>query len=182
MNLTNMLMNSIGSESSVEALSEKTGSSTKDASSFLSSALPMLMGQLTQNASTENGASSLAQALTQHTDTASMASQISNADTADGSAIIGHIFGGNQQSAVNSISQETGIGGGQVTNLLSSIAPALLSGISAAAGSAQNSGQQQSGGFDFSGLLGMFGGGNSQQTSGGSTGTTLINSLLGMMK
>ncbi len=181
-----MLMNSIGSEASVEALSEKTGSSTKDASSFVSTALPMLLSQLTQNASTESGAASLAGALTQHTDTSSMAQQISNADTADGSAIINHILGDNSSQAVNTISEETGIGSNMVSNLLSTVAPALLSGISAAAGSAQSSSQgsqQSSGGFDFSSLLGMFGGssGNESNTSGG-TGTTLINSLLGMMK
>ena len=183
MNLTNMLMNSMGSESSVEALSQKTGSSTKDTSSFLSSALPMLMGALTQNASTQDGASSLANALTQHTDTSSMAEQIANADENDGSAIIQHIFGDNSGQAVNTISQDTGIESGQVSSLLSNIAPALLSGLSAATGSAQNS-QQESGGFDFSGLLGMFGGGNSNsnQATSGSTGTTLVNSLLGMLK
>ena len=110
-----------------------------------------------------------------------MAQQIANADENDGGAIIQHIFGNDSDQAVQSISQQTGIGGGQVASLLSNIAPALLSGVSAAAGSAQSS-QQQSGGFDFSGLLGMFGGGNAQQSSGGSTGTTLMNTLMGIFK
>ena len=187
MDLKNMLMNSMGSKESVEALAKKSGSSTKEASSFLSSALPTLLQHLTQNASTETGVASLANALTQHTDTSSMAQQIANADTADGSAIVSHILGDDSSNTVNSISAETGIGAGQVTNLLSSIAPALLSGVSVAAGSALNNKpaqeQQSTGGFDFSSLLGMFGGsGNVNSNTTGSTGTTLINSLLGFLK
>lgn len=157
MDLKKMLLNSMGSDESVEALAKKSGSTTKDASSFISSALPMLLSHLTQNASTESGAASLANALTQHTDTSPMANQIANADTDDGSAIIQHILGNDSPQAVNSISEETGIGSGQINGLLSSIAPALLSGISAAAGSALGGGQgQQSSGFDLSGLLGLF--------------------------
>ena len=72
MKLLDMLTNSMTSQSNVEALSEKAGSSTKQTSSLLSLALPVLIKYMTQNASSQDGAQSLANALTQHTDTSSM--------------------------------------------------------------------------------------------------------------
>ena len=86
MNLLNMLMGSMTSSSSVEALSGKTGTSSSLTSSLVSAALPMLLGALTNNASSESGAQSLLGALTQHTDTSSMADQLANADSEDGNA------------------------------------------------------------------------------------------------
>ena len=83
MDLLNMLNNSMTTEDSVAELSRKSGASKGVVSSLISSALPMLLGAMTNNASSESGAQSLLGALTQHTSTESMASQIANADAAD---------------------------------------------------------------------------------------------------
>ena len=178
MNFADLLMNSMTSDSSVEALSQKTGSSTKQTSSLLSLAIPILIKFMTQNASSESGAASLANALTQHTDTSSMVQQFTNADTQDGNAIIGHILGNDSSQVVNVLAEETETDNGTVSNLLGNMAPALLSGLSAATSSAQNN-AQSSDGFDFSDLIGAFGGG--QQTSAQqSGGSGMLESLLGM--
>lgn len=198
MNLVEMLTKTMTSKSSVEALSKKAGTSEKQTSSLISSALPMLISYMTQNALSSDGAASLANALTQHTDTSSMVQQFANADSADGNAIISHILGNDSASVVSDLAQQSGCDESQVTSLLGNMAPGLLSGLSAATTSAQSS--QQSSGFDFSSLMSAFGGGQEEeeQTSsgggflsslfgGGSSGSSndgsgLISSLLGFLK
>ena len=171
MNLLDMLQGSLTSEESLQALSEKAGTDGETTRGLIDAALPMLLGALTNNASSQEGAQSLLGALQQHTDTSSMAAQLTNADANDGGAIINHILGGNTGNVVQQLSGQTGASNTQVTNLLSNMAPALMSGLSAATTTAQASNADD--GFDFTDLLGAFGGA-SQQSSGG-----LLSSLLG---
>ena len=156
MNLLNMLMSSMTSQSSVNALSKKSGTTADQTGSFISMALPVLINYLTQNASSQNGAQSLAGALTQHTDTSSIMRQFMNADSADGSAIIQHILGGDTSQVVNVLAQQNGMDSAQAESLLDNMAPGLMSELSAATSSAKKTGRQ-TGGFDFGNLLGMFG-------------------------
>ena len=157
MNLLNLLLGSMTSNSALSALSANTGTTTDETSSLVSSALPALLGALTNNASSTEGAQSLLNALGQHTETTAMSEQLANADLNDGQAIIQHILGNNTASVVQSLSNETGVSENQVNSLLDNIAPAVLSGLSAATTSAQNNTSNE-GGFDFSDLLSTFGG------------------------
>ncbi|MBQ2545767.1 MAG: DUF937 domain-containing protein [Clostridia bacterium] len=93
MSLLSTLIGSMSTDESAEAISRKTGVSKSLVGMLISAALPLLIKKLTSNASSQTGAASLLGALSQHTDTSSIANQISNADTADGNAIIGHILG-----------------------------------------------------------------------------------------
>lgn len=203
MNLLNFLMDSMSSDSSVDALAKKSGTTKKQTSSLLSLALPILIKYLTQNASSQGGALSLSNALTQHTDTSSMMQQFSNADQQDGNAIISHILGSDSGNVVNSLAQQTGMGNDQVISLLGNMAPGMMSGLSAATTSAQQN-QQQAGSFDFTDLMGAFGGASAAPSAGGfgslfgslfggggsnagtlnssNDGTDLLSSLLGMLK
>lgn len=167
MNLLNMLMGAMTSSSSIEALSGKTGTSSSVTSSLVSAALPMLMQALTSNASSQDGAQSLLGALSQHTSTETMSSQIANADTEDGNAIINHILGQNTGSVIQSLSSQTGASESQVSSLLGNMAPAMMSGLSAATTSA-NTSEASEGGFDFTDLLGAFGGAQASNTQSAS--------------
>ena len=196
MDLLNMLTGAMTSSSSVQALSGKTGTSSSLTSTLISAALPMLLNSLTNNASSTEGAQSLLGALGQHTSTSSMAEQLENADAEDGSAIIQHILGQNTGSVVQSLSDQTGASQDQVSSLLSNMAPAMMSGLSAATTSASNSTADD--GFDFSDLLGTFGGSDASSSSassllgglfGGSSsdasafnGSSLLGSLTSLMK
>ena len=82
-------------------------------------------------------AASLLGALTQHKNTKTLAAQIEEADTQDGSKILGHILGGNAASEFNGLAAQTGLSANEVSSALSGIAPALLSGLSAATQTAQ---------------------------------------------
>ena len=177
MDLLSILLGSMTSDSSVKSLSKKTGSSKKQIKLLIALAIPLLITYLTKNASQKEGATSLLNALTQHTDTSNMSNQISSADEADGAAILSHILGNNSSSVMSGLSQQTGMSSSQVQQALSSLAPALLSGLSAATTQAQQA-QSQSSSLDLSSLLGMFGGSSSASSSSNS-GMGLLSSLLG---
>lgn len=197
MNLTDMLFGAVSDQASVDSLSERSGLSGAQISKLLPLALPIIMKALTKNASSKEGAASLFSALGQHTSTKPVNIQIQNADTEDGNKILQHILGGNFSSVMSDLSQQTGADQSQVQNALGSLAPALMSGLSAATSHAGNQ-QQASGSFDLSGLAGLLGGGqaqqgggllsqllgggSSQQSSGAADGSALLSSLLSMMK
>ena len=190
MNLLSLLTNSLTSDSSLNSLSQATGISQQSNQSVVSSALPLLMQALTNNASTQSGAQSLLGALTQHTSTQPVAQQIATADTDDGAKILEHIFGKNAKSVYSQIAKETGTSSSDVKKILSYLAPTLLSSLSSAtttAAQAQNVKPQASGfnladGFgmnDVMGLLGNAVASNSSSSNNASALSSLAGALLG---
>ena len=145
MNLLSLLLKGMTTTASVNALSQKTGISAKTIKKLLPLALPILLKAMTSNASSSSGAQSLLGALTQHTNKKPLEDQISNADEKDGAAIIGHILGGNTAAVSNQLSSEAGISSNEVNLLMSLIAPAMLSSLSAANTTAQQVQAAQSG-------------------------------------
>ena len=83
MNLLQLLLGSLTSESSVNSLVKKTGISSKLISKLIVMAVPLLIRYMTKNASSQSGAQSLLSALTQHTNKRSMAEQIDEVDEED---------------------------------------------------------------------------------------------------
>ena len=191
MSLLSTLVGSMSSDESVEAVSRNTGVSKLAVGGLIPLALPLLMKKLTSNAQSQQGAASLLGALSQHTNTDSIASQLTNADSADGNAIIGHILGSDQAGAVSQLAQQSNLSEEQVSSVLGNIAPALMSSLSAAntenvqqAAQAPQAGGLSSilggllgGGSGAGGLLGsLFGGGKDDDAA--SDGTSLLNLLL----
>ena len=156
MNLLGLLLSTLSSKNSVSSLSTLTGLAAAPLKTLVQKAVPVLLRYLTKNAASQDGAQSLLGALTQHTSNRAMADQIGEADTEDGRKIIGHIFGSDADKVVEDLSKETGIAGEDVTKALGGLAPALMSGLSIAAGSAKDN--KAEGGFDFSSLVQQFGG------------------------
>ena len=205
-NLLQVLLNSFTQQSAVDAASKKTGVKGVNVLTILSYALPLIIRYMTKNASSANGAQSLLGALSQHTSTKAMPEQIAAADTNDGAAIIRHIFGDSQDNAVNEIATKANVPAADVTSVLASIAPTLLSSLSAAttassqAQANQKKGVDLSDGLDLSdlaaifqstqsskngigGILGTLLGGAPQQTAtANDDGTQLLSSLLSLMK
>ncbi len=157
MNLLSLLLNTMNSKASVNALSEKAGSSSGQTSLLISLAVPLLLKYLTGNASSQSGASSLLGALTQHTSKKSMASQLQDADEEDGRKIISHILGDDSNTVVSALSQQTGMSDDMVSMLLGNMAPALMSELSAAASTASASNNLTSADeVDFTDLFNTF--------------------------
>lgn len=156
MNLLSLLLGSMMTQSSVHSLEQKTDVSSALIRKLLPLAIPLLIKALTQNASSQSGALSLLGALTQHKSTKPMDNQIQNADSKDGEKILGHIFGNEYSGVVGQLAGQTGMSNDQVASVLSNIAPALLSGVSAA--NTQAAKPAQSSGLDLGDLLSLFGG------------------------
>ncbi len=174
MNLLQLLLGSMMSSNSVNSVSNKTGINSKLVQKLIVAAVPLLIKYMTKNASSASGAQSLLGALMQHKGTRSMSEQIDEADEADGEKIIHHILGNDEETVVRTLADETGLKNEEVTRGLASLAPALLSGLSAATNaSAQNSGA------DLSSLLGMFGGSQQSVSSASSGLQSLLGSFLG---
>ena len=181
MDLLSMLLSSMTSNSSVEALSKKSGGSSKAIKTMLLMAIPLIIRYMTKNAKeSQQGATSLLGALQQHTSTQSVTNQISNADAADGAAILGHVFGNDYNSVVQNLASQSGLTQTQASSVLQNLAPALMSGLSAATSSvstqSQNSGFNLSDGLDLSDIAALMGGGQKPQQS---SATSLLSSLMG---
>lgn len=173
MDLLNMLSGLMTDSSSIDALSQKTGTDSAETKGIVDAALPMLVGALKKNTSSEEGANSLLGALKQHTNTSSLKDQIAEADSEDGGKIIKHILGDDQSSALASISEKTGAGTEKISSLLSNLAPSLLSSLSAVTSASAKKSDDSDSGLGLSSLLGILGGGSSQSESSGGLGSLL---------
>lgn len=178
MNLLNLLLKTMLTDASLSALAKKTGLSSKQLKKLIPLAIPLLLKFLTNNASSQSGAQSLLGALMQHTSTKAMDQQFDEADMEDGGKIVAHILGSKTDKAVQSLALESGMSTDDVSRALGGLAPALLSGLSAATGSAAK--VDLSDGLDLSDLMAMFGGAQAQaQPQPQNNGLGLLGSLLG---
>ena len=160
MNLLSVLLKTLMADGAISALAKKTGIGGAALKKLLPLAIPLLLKAMTNNASSQSGVQSLLGALTQHTSKKTMAQQIEEADQDDGAKIIGHILGKDSQSSLLSLSSQSGLSQKEVSSVLSGIAPALLSGLSAATSSAGSSAGKVdlSDGLDLSDVVAMLGG------------------------
>ncbi len=188
MNLLNMLMKSFTSSSSLGSISSNTGVSTTGVSKFITLALPVLLRYLTKNASSKSGAASLLNALSEHTEKSAMSSLIGKADVSDGKKILQHILGNDVNGVIETLAENSNLSSNGASSILENIAPALLSGVSAATNtsSAQSSTSRRvtsktpkktSDDMDLTSLLGIFGG--DMSSSNKDIGDDLLGSLFG---
>ena len=121
----------------LEQMSSQLGLSQSQTAGAVSAALPLLMGALGRNASQPQGAEALFGALQRDhaggsgLDIGSVLGAVLGGGGAsrqtDGAGILGHIFGGRQETAAQGLGQATGLGGGQANTLLKILAPIVLS-------------------------------------------------------
>ncbi|MBS1787680.1 MAG: DUF937 domain-containing protein [Acidobacteria bacterium] len=169
MDLTGIL-NDVLSGENVSQISQAIGADESSTSNAISAALPMILGGLANNSSTEQGAAGLAGALDRDHDGSVLddiggliAGQVGGG-AGDGAGILGHIFGGQHDTVAQGVSQASGLNTSQVGPLLAILAPIVMGAI----GRARQGGEV--GTSDLSGLLG-----GAAQQMGGSSG------LMGML-
>ena len=128
MDITSLLGAMLGG-SSTSGISQATGTSQKDVTSILVSALPSLLSGAGQQASNASTATSFAQALQSHAtaDTSNVASFFNQVDTTDGAKIVQHLFGSQNSATTRAIAQEAGVTQKQAASVLSAAAPYLMS-------------------------------------------------------
>ncbi len=126
-----------------------------------------LIGGLAKNASTPEGASSLANALDRDHDGSILNDlmgmlggqvQPQNASTVNGAGIIKHILGDRQGGAIDMISKMSGLDSNKTGNLMTMIAPMVMGMLGK---------QKQQNGLDVGGLMNMLNGTVTQQKQSG---------------
>jgi hypothetical protein len=150
-------------QEAIQEISSNVGAEPSAVNSAIQAALPTILGSLANNASTPQGAESLNAALEQDHDGSildnigGLGSMIFGGDQqaaapprqADAGGILGHILGGNQGAVVQDASSQSGLGAGQVAQILMMLAPLVMAYLGK---------QKQEQGVGADGLGGLLGG------------------------
>ena len=119
----------------ISGASAQTGQPADKTANVLSMALPVILGAMQRNASTPQGAQSLNNALDDTRHDGTILDQLGgllgsgNADPDllnDGSGILGHVLGGNQEKVAQNISKTSGMDANSVAQIIKMAAPILM--------------------------------------------------------
>lgn len=114
----------------IAQMSSTLGVEDESTQAAIGLALPVLLGALSRNTSTDEGAESLTNALARDHDGTilkDVSGNITRQDVMDdGSAIIGHVLGQQEKGIESSIGRSTGIDPKNVAMLMSMLAPVVL--------------------------------------------------------
>ena len=124
----NSLLSTLLSSDSVSGVSKATKADDKEVASVLNAALPMLLKGAKKQSEDKDTAESFATALLSHgkKDTSNLSSFLKNVDLDDGSKIIGHLLGKDDDS-VKKIAKSSGVSTKKTGDILSAAAPLLMS-------------------------------------------------------
>ena len=134
---------------SIAAIAGQLGLDPAQAQAAIAQAVPVVVGGLARNASTDAGASALRNALDDHAggDLGSVLGSVLGGG-GQGGAILGHIFGNRQQQAAQQIGTSSGIGSANAGALMAMLAPLIMGMLGK---------RTQSQGMDADGLGSMLG-------------------------
>ena len=118
----------------VQSSSNQLGEKPEKVKSALGIALPMMVGALKKNATSEQGAQSIDKALGESKHDGSILSRITEVFQGDnlgnlindGSGILRNIFGGNQNKVEEAVGSATGMDASKIASLLKMAAPVVL--------------------------------------------------------
>jgi len=173
MDLQQLFGGALGQQAT-QLISQQLGLDANQAQSAVNLALPTILNALNQNASTENGAAALTNAIANDHNGAGLSDLAGLAQTAlggQGASILQHILGGSEQNVATAVSQNAGIGGGQASQVLQILAPIVLNALG-------NQSQQQGGGINISTIAGILSNVVGQQQQQAPQNQDLISKLL----
>src|SRR5687767_11796982 len=123
----------------IDQISQNVGAEPSAVNQAIQAALPMILGGLANNASDPQGAQSLNNALEQDHDGSLLGNLGGLSDMifggqqaappprqADAGGILGHIFGNSQGQVAEQVSTQSGLGKGQVAQILMMLAPIVM--------------------------------------------------------
>ncbi len=171
-NISELLNSDLGKQI-ISGIGKQAGTSEKDTASVVSAAVPVLMGMLQKNASSEQGASGILGALSKHDGSIldNLSGFLGSGDTTDGNGILGHILGSKKDSIETAISQKTGVSSANTSKIIALLAPIIMGYL----GKESKSKSVNNGG-GLGDLLGGLMGGSSSGSS--SVGGNILSSLL----
>lgn len=167
MDLSNLLQGALGNEI-LGKVTQQTGIPDNQVQNAVAAAIPLLLGSLAQNSTSQEGANALWSALSKDHD-GSILNNVENIDLGSGAKILGHIFGKQEDKANETVSQHSGINAGQAQILLQVLAPIVLGYLGK---------QQRQNGLDASGLAGMLGGILQQSSGSNSPAMNIVTQFL----
>lgn len=124
----------------VDQISQQVGAQPSLVNTAIQMALPMIINQMANNASTPQGAESLNNAIERDHAGGGILDNLGGLGSlifgggqqqsvpkqADAGGILGHIFGGNQNQVTQQVSNQSGLGIGQVAQILMFLAPIVM--------------------------------------------------------
>ena len=177
------LMGKMLSADTLKEVGNLTGASQKDVKSVLTSALPSLLNGAKGQADDAATVEGFVGALSDHAkdDTKDISSFISGIDLEDGGKIVGHLLGKDADKTTAAAADAAGIEKSTAGNIISAVAPLLLSLLGQQAASGENASSNNASGIaslmgsllsniDLGSLLGgLLGGGAAaeEETTGG---------------
>lgn len=200
MDIQDILNQALKSQNSVDALSKTIGQDSSSTSKAIELALPLIMGQLAQNSSTEEGSQALDEALSKDHDGGildniqdMLGGAAAQEKEVEGNKILDKIFGSKKIEAEEAVAKESGLPMDAITKLMPLITPILMGslgktkqgsrlGSSALSALLKTQTQKNSGGIAdtlMKSFLDKNGGGNVAEDLMKSAGKSLLKKVLG---
>ena len=162
----NSIISSLTGNNLIGEIAKKFNIDQSKIINVIKAAIPKFLSAMQKNAGTAAGAAALTQALGNH------AGQGFGINIEDGLKILQKVFGGNLGSVISGLSGQTNTTNDQVSNILASVAPNLLSVL----------GKNTAGAGNIGNILGgLLGGASSSSSNTGSTAGKVLGGLLGKM-
>ena len=124
------LLNSDLGKTLVNSASKELGQNKVQTTSALTTALPLILGAMKNNASTPQGAEGLLGALSGKHDGSlldNLGGLLGNSDIlSDGAGILGHVFGGKEQNVAKAVSKKSGMDLNSTMSLLKMATPFIM--------------------------------------------------------
>ena len=115
--------------SAIQQMSQSLGADPKTTSNAISMALPVILGGLSRNAASPQGAEALHNALDDHDGSIlnNLGGMLGGAAASGiGGAILGHVFGSNRGAVEQGVGRASGLNSAQVAQLLAMLAPIVM--------------------------------------------------------
>jgi hypothetical protein len=113
----------------MKKISSQIGADDKATQGAISASLPLLINALSRNASSDDGANALSNALSKDHDGSildNLQGFLGNPDTAAGEGILRHALGGRQKAVQNGLSKSSGLDASSVGKLMGMLAPVVM--------------------------------------------------------
>lgn len=162
--------------SAVPVIAQRFGISESTANTAVQIGIPLILAALARNASQPQGAESLHNAINNDHDGSifdNLMGYLGNPQSANGSGILGHVFGGQQSLIENNLAQATGMDQGSAGGLLETLAPLVMGAVGQV---------QQQNGLDPSGLSSMLNGQQQQAQENAPDVMGMLGSMLDQNK
>jgi hypothetical protein len=153
MDITQLIMSQLG-DNGLESIAKSIGANKEQTTNALGGVVPSLLGAMTKNTNSKEGAQGLLGALDRDHDGSifdDITGFLGNFNAGPGDGILKHVLGDQRPSVENGLSQKTGLSSSQMGNLMKIVAPLIM-------GYLGKQKREQSSGFDLGGLSGLLGG------------------------